>query len=193
MSIWTYIFLIHCLVKMSCFINNIYMYIYIGMYVLKTEHFLIAIFIMIFTKFFSFIVHCRRFWFTLSMNSNPMSSALSTKSGHICMHPVSSRTYTFIIFHIVSNHGNGFRITPSKTGRGSYILDVVSDDDSSTTFESASWCASVSISSSMIAPWSRSCLVLIWWRLSRTNRIIPKITSNIQQRVQIHDAVLKNK
>ena len=25
-------------------------------------------------------------------------------------------------------HGNGFRITPSKTVRGSYILDVVCDD-----------------------------------------------------------------
>ena len=30
---------------------------------------------------------------------------------------------------VVSSHGKGFRIAPSYTGRGSYILDVVCDDE----------------------------------------------------------------
>ena len=34
-----------------------------------------------------------------------------------------------IVGSIVSSHGNGFCIAPSKTGRGSYIFDVVYDDE----------------------------------------------------------------
>ena len=53
---------------------------------------------------------------------------------------------------------------------------------------------SVSLSFPLLAPLLAvlSCAYL-WRRLSRTNRIIPETTSNVHQRVQIHEAAFRKK
>ena len=43
----------------------------------------------------------------------------------------NTRTTKHLKLNIVSSHGNGFCIAPFKTGRGSYIMDVVCDDEHS--------------------------------------------------------------
>ena len=69
------------------------------------------------------------FW---SSFSNEMNYELEDLEEEIVQAPVCPTCIMWkkdsMSSHIVSCHGNGFRIAPSYTGRGSYILDVVCDD-----------------------------------------------------------------